>query len=59
MLVLKRRPRERIFIDPDIIVTPGIFVQGLVEAVPRVKDIEQRTVRPRPADVGAELTKGA
>lgn len=47
------------FIDPDIIVTPGIFVQRLVAAVPRVKDIEQRTVRPRPADVDAELTKGA
>jgi len=45
------------FIDPDIIVTPGIFVQRLVATVPRVKDIEQRTVRPRPAD--AQPTKGA
>ncbi|CAN5234007.1 CoA transferase subunit A [soil metagenome] len=35
------------YIDPDIIVTPGIFVQRLVTAKPRVKDIEQRTVRQR------------
>lgn len=34
------------FIDPNIIVTPGIFVQRLIESTPRVKDIEQRTVRP-------------
>ena len=36
------------YIDPDIIVTPGIFIQHVVLATPRVKDIEQRTVRPRP-----------
>jgi len=36
-------------IDPNIIVTPGIFVQGLVLASAREKNIEQRTVRPRPA----------
>ncbi len=36
------------YIDPDIVVTPGIFVQHVVLATPRVKDIEQRTVRPRP-----------
>ena len=35
------------FIEPNIIVTPGIFVQGLVTATPREKEIEQRTVRPR------------
>ncbi|WP_085369022.1 CoA transferase subunit A [Leifsonia sp. NCR5] len=35
------------WIDPDAVVTPGIFVQRLVTARPRVKDIEQRTVRPR------------
>ncbi|HEY8914310.1 CoA transferase subunit A [Lacisediminihabitans sp.] len=35
------------YLDPDIIVTPGIFVQRLVVALPRTKDIEQRTVRPR------------
>ena len=35
-------------IDPNHIITPGVFVQHLVQARPRVKDIEQRTVRPRP-----------
>ncbi|MEN9970380.1 MAG: hypothetical protein RLZZ229_588 [Actinomycetota bacterium] len=35
------------FIDPNIIVTPGIFVQQLIVATPRVKPIEQRTTRPR------------
>jgi 3-oxoacid CoA-transferase subunit A len=34
------------YLDPNTIVTPGIFVQRLVTAKPRVKDIEQRTVRP-------------
>ena len=34
-------------IDPDIVVTPGIFVQGLVLATPGRKHIEQRTVRVR------------
>ena len=37
------------FLDPDEVVTPGVFVQHVVEARPRVKDIEQRTVRPRVA----------
>ncbi|HEX4443878.1 MAG TPA: CoA transferase subunit A [Galbitalea sp.] len=37
------------FIDPDIIVTPGIFVDRLARSVPRAKDIEQRTTRPREA----------
>ncbi|HSP76006.1 MAG TPA: CoA transferase subunit A [Cryobacterium sp.] len=36
-------------IDPHDVVTPGVFVQRLVQASNRVKDIEQRTVRPRPA----------
>ncbi|WP_394769978.1 CoA transferase subunit A [Lacisediminihabitans sp.] len=35
------------YLDPDAIVTPGIFVQRLVESLPRTKDIEQRTLRPR------------
>lgn len=35
------------FIEPNIVVTPGIFVQGLVRSLPREKPIEQRTVRPR------------
>jgi len=51
------------FIDPDIVVTPGIFVQRLVATIPREKDIEQRTVRPRPAGNSpadaAPLAKGA
>jgi len=34
------------FIDPNIVVTPGIFVQRLVASMPREKEIEQRTVRP-------------
>ncbi|MET1017405.1 MAG: CoA transferase subunit A [Leifsonia flava] len=33
-------------IDPNVIVTPGIFVQHLVQASEREKPIEQRTVRP-------------
>jgi 3-oxoacid CoA-transferase subunit A len=35
-------------LDPDHVVTAGIYVDHLVAARPRVKDIEQRTVRPRP-----------
>ncbi|MFF1829201.1 CoA transferase subunit A [Paenarthrobacter sp. NPDC058040] len=34
-------------LDPDHIVTPGVYVQRLVQASNRVKDIEQRTVRQR------------
>ncbi|KQQ94308.1 succinyl-CoA--3-ketoacid-CoA transferase [Leifsonia sp. Leaf325] len=33
-------------IDPNVIVTPGIFVQHIVQASEREKPIEQRTVRP-------------
>lgn len=42
-------------LDPNLIVTPGVFVQHLVQARARVKDIEQRTVRPRrePVATGA------
>ena len=36
------------FLDPDVVVTPGIFVQRMVIATERVKDIEQRTVRRHP-----------
>jgi 3-oxoacid CoA-transferase subunit A len=43
------------FIDPNVVATPGIFVQRLVKAKDRVKEIEQRTVRPRlSAEVGKE-----
>ena len=47
------------FIDPNIVVTPGIFIQRLVQATPREKIIEQRTVRPRPQareGAGSKLT---
>lgn len=35
-------------IDPELVHTPGVYVQHVVAARDRVKDIEQRTVRPRP-----------
>lgn len=34
-------------LEPDDIMTPGIFVQRLVRVEDQTKDIEQRTVRPR------------
>ncbi|AUI50221.1 CoA transferase subunit A [Arthrobacter crystallopoietes] len=40
-------------LDPNHIVTPGVYVQHLVQASGRSKDIEKLTVRPRPAAVGA------
>ncbi|ROO86715.1 3-oxoacid CoA-transferase subunit A [Actinocorallia herbida] len=40
------------FLDPDDVMTPGIYVDHVVRASDRPKDIEQRTVRPRPAAVG-------
>ncbi|ACL38647.1 3-oxoacid CoA-transferase, A subunit [Pseudarthrobacter chlorophenolicus A6] len=40
-------------VDPNHVVTPGVFVQRLVQATNRVKDIEQRTVRPRTGLVSA------
>jgi 3-oxoacid CoA-transferase subunit A len=39
-------------IDPDHIITPGIYVQRLVHVAKAAKHIEQRTVRQRPA-IGA------
>jgi 3-oxoacid CoA-transferase subunit A len=44
------------WLEPNAIITPGIFVQRLVAATPREKDIEQRTVRPRPV-TGQHPTK--
>jgi 3-oxoacid CoA-transferase subunit A len=35
-------------IDPDHIVTPGVYVQRIVPVLNAPKHIEQRTVRPRP-----------
>ncbi len=32
-------------LDPDLVITPGVYVQRVVLATPRPKDIEQRTVR--------------
>jgi 3-oxoacid CoA-transferase subunit A len=34
-----------VHLDPDQVHTPGVFVHHLVQAAPRVKPIEQRTVR--------------
>jgi 3-oxoacid CoA-transferase subunit A len=42
-------------LDPNHIVTPGVFVQRVVQASRRVKDIEQRTVRPRPEAAAASV----
>ncbi|GAA1495140.1 CoA transferase subunit A [Paeniglutamicibacter kerguelensis] len=36
-------------IDPNHVITPGVYVQRVVQAIDKVKDIEQRTVRPRTA----------
>lgn len=36
-------------IDPDHVVTPGVYVQHVVRYSGAPKDIEQRTIRPRPA----------
>ena len=41
-------------LDPNHVVTPGVFVQRLVQATARAKDIEQRTVRQRPVAVETE-----
>ena len=35
------------YLNPDLVVTPGIFVNRLVSATARTKPIEQRTVNPR------------
>jgi len=35
------------YLDPERIVTPGIYVQRLIQAAPREKQIEKRTVRVR------------
>ena len=41
-------------IDPNHVITPGVYVQRLIQASARVKDIEQRTVRSRPVLVGVQ-----
>ena len=40
-------------IDPERVQTPGIYVHRVVQARARVKDIEQRTVRPRTSEGAA------
>lgn len=42
------------YLDPNEIHTPGIFVQRLVRVEDTTKDIEQRTVRPRPTTGSGE-----
>lgn len=37
------------YLDPNIVVTPGIFVNRVILSTERTKPIEQRTVRPRTA----------
>lgn len=44
---------EQDYLDPNVVVTPGIFVDRLVRAGARAKPIEQRTVRPRLATTGS------
>ncbi|RFA07073.1 succinyl-CoA--3-ketoacid-CoA transferase [Subtercola boreus] len=44
------------YLDPNAIVTPGIYVQRLVATVPREKVIEQRTTRSRAATATATAT---
>jgi 3-oxoacid CoA-transferase subunit A len=34
-------------VDPELVHTPSVYVTRIVQAVERVKDIEQRTTRPR------------
>lgn len=41
-------------LDPDHIVTPGVFVQHVVQYSGAPKEIEQRTTRPRPAASSSE-----
>ena len=42
-------------LDPNHIITPGVFVQRLIQARARTKDIEQRTVRPRSEALNAAV----
>jgi 3-oxoacid CoA-transferase subunit A len=39
-------------INPDHIITPGVFVQRIVHVPNATKHIEQRTVRKRPTAAG-------
>ncbi|MFF0144898.1 3-oxoacid CoA-transferase subunit A [Amycolatopsis sulphurea] len=35
------------YLDPEVVVTPGVYVKRLIEVTPREKPIEKRTVRER------------
>lgn len=50
MTIVEAEHVDNSFLDPDQIMTPGVFVQKVVEVSNRVKDIEQRTVRSREAN---------
>lgn len=45
---------ESEYLDPDAVGTPGIYVDHVVQAIPRAPEIEQRTVRPRPVLSGGQ-----
>lgn len=45
-------------LDPDHIVTPGVYVQHVVQYSGAPKEIEQRTTRPRPGAQGAGGVEG-
>ncbi|MDT0202613.1 CoA transferase subunit A [Nocardioides sp. AE5] len=47
------------FTDPDLVDTPGIFVDHVVEAPPEPKPIEQRVVRRRSSGEVVRLERGA
>ena len=45
-------------LDPDHIITPGVFVQRIIHVPNAVKRIEQRTVRKRASRNGHRLSRG-
>lgn len=46
---------DRGSVEPDSVMTAGVFVDHVVPATDREKPIEQRTIRPRPAAAGEEI----
>ena len=46
---------DRGSVEPDSVMTAGVFVDHVVPATDREKPIEQRTTRPRPAADGEEI----
>lgn len=47
MTIAEAEHVEPTYLDPDQVITPGVFVQKVVAVANPAKDIEQRTVRPR------------